>query len=82
VALVTLETDLAAVSRHQGQARRLVEWLALIVSANLLLRHAPNAVADAFITGRIAGGYAGHFGELPPTVDTAFLARRAVLAFP
>jgi len=77
-ALAGIEADFGALTRHEGQARRLVERLALLMSAGLLLRHAPNAVADAFITTRIAGGFAGHFGDLPPGVDSGYLARRAV----
>jgi len=79
-ALAALETDLAALARQEGQARRLVERLALVTGAGLLLRYAPAAVADAFIASRIAGGFAGHFGDLPPSVDSAQLARRAVPA--
>jgi putative acyl-CoA dehydrogenase len=55
-----------------------VERLALAVSASLLLRHAPAAVADAFVGSRLAGAWAGHFGALPPGLDTAAIARRAV----
>ena len=79
-ALAALETDLVGLSRHEGQARRLVEQLALVTGASLLLRHAPNAVADAFIATRLAGGFAGHFGDLPPAIDSGQVARRAVPA--
>jgi hypothetical protein len=79
-ALREIEADLVGLSRQEGQARRLVERLALITSASLLLRHAPEAVADAFMATRIEGGFAGHFGDLPSTVDGGRLARRAVPA--
>jgi putative acyl-CoA dehydrogenase len=73
-----LDGELADLSRQEGQARRLVERLALAASASLLIRHAPHAVADVFVGSRLAGAWAGHFGALPPGVDTAAIARRAV----
>jgi putative acyl-CoA dehydrogenase len=77
-ALDTLESDLAGgLARHEGQARRLVERIALLMSASLLIRHAPANVADAFIVTRL-GGWSGHFGDLPPGPDTGAIARRAV----
>ena len=79
-ALTAIEGDLVGLSRQEGQARRLVERLALIMSASLLLRHAPEAVSDAFIATRIEGGFAGHFGDLPPTIDSGLVARRAIPA--
>jgi putative acyl-CoA dehydrogenase len=78
LALAALETDLSELIRHEGQVRRLVEKLALLISANLLLRYGSNTVADAFIASRIAGGFSGHFGDLPSTIDAGYLARRAV----
>lgn len=76
--LDALENELSDLRKHEGQARRLVERLALLMSASLLLRFAPHAVADAFIATRLAGSWAGHFGNLAFGVDVATLARRAV----
>jgi putative acyl-CoA dehydrogenase len=73
-----LENELAGLRKHEGQARRMVERLALLLSASLLLRYAPPAIADAFIATRIAGGWSGHFGDLAPGIDAAAIARRAV----
>lgn len=77
-ALVALGAALPELTRHEGQARRLVERLALMLQASLLLRHAPCEVADAFVATRLEGRWSGHFGDLPASVDTAALARRAV----
>jgi putative acyl-CoA dehydrogenase len=77
-ALQALETELVDLARHEGQARRLVERLALTMSGSLLLRHAPPAVADAFIATRLSGGFAGHFGDLPLGAEAGAIARRAV----
>jgi putative acyl-CoA dehydrogenase len=77
-ALEALESDLAGgLARHEGQARRLVERVALLMSASLLLRHSPE-VADAFIATRLAGGWSGHFGDLPSGIDAGAIAWRAV----
>jgi putative acyl-CoA dehydrogenase len=48
LALAALETGLGELIRHEGQVRRLVEKLALLISANLLLRYGSNTAADAF----------------------------------
>jgi putative acyl-CoA dehydrogenase len=73
-----LAGPLVDLSRYEGQARRLVGRLALAVSASLLIRHAPPAVADAFIASRLAGSWSGHLGDLPGGIDTGALARPAV----
>ena len=73
-----LDAELVDLTRHEGQARRLVERVALALSAGLLLRHGPQDAADAFIGSRLAGGWTGHFGGLPPGPDIAAMARRAV----
>ena len=74
----TLQDELSNLRKHEGQARRLVERIALLLSASLLLRHAQPEVADAFIATRLAGGWAGQFGDLPANLDAARIARRAV----
>jgi putative acyl-CoA dehydrogenase len=57
-------------------ARRLVAALALSLQASLLLRHAPAAVSDAFITSRL-GPVRGHlYGELPETANLAAILER------
>jgi putative acyl-CoA dehydrogenase len=78
-ALESLETDLAGgTARHEGQARRLVERLALLTGASLLLRYAAPEAAEAFIATRLAGQWSGHFGDLPHGIDSGAIARRAV----
>jgi putative acyl-CoA dehydrogenase len=78
-ALEALESELAGgLARHEGQARRLVERIALLMSASLLIRYAPANASDAFIATRLAGGWSGHFGDLPQGVDASAIARGAV----
>ncbi|MDB5590950.1 acyl-CoA dehydrogenase family protein [Enterovirga sp.] len=77
-ALAGFEADLPDLRRREGQARRLVERIAVLLQAGLLLRHAPAEMADAFLASRVAGGWSGHFGDLPAGIDAGAVARRAV----
>ena len=77
-AVAALQQDLSDLRKHEGQARRMVERLALVLSASLLLRFAPENIAGAFIATRLGGGWAGQFGELAADLDAARIARRAV----
>lgn len=79
-ALAALEGELPELTRHEGQARLLVERLALMLQGSLLLRYASRDVADAFAATRLDGRWSGHFGSLPAGIDAAALARRAVPA--
>jgi len=74
----SLKNELSDLRKYEGQARRMVERLALAISASLLLRHSSHDVADAFIATRLAGGWGGHFGDLTPGIDAARIAHRAV----
>lgn len=59
------------------RARELTERLALVLQASLLVQHAPNAVADAFVRTRIEGDGGTMYGALPPGIDTAAILARA-----
>jgi putative acyl-CoA dehydrogenase len=60
------------------RARSVVEQLALVFQASLLVRFAPDAVAEAFCSSRFRGDGAGPgvFGKLPVGVDTALIVER------
>jgi putative acyl-CoA dehydrogenase len=62
----------------QVGARRLVERLALVFQASLLVRHAPAAVADAFCASRLAGDHGAAFGTLPDAVALDAIVARAL----
>jgi putative acyl-CoA dehydrogenase len=49
----------------EGRARHLVERMALVLQGSLLVRGAPEAVADAFCASRLAGDRGLAFGTLP-----------------
>jgi putative acyl-CoA dehydrogenase len=76
-AIRALADDLADLARHEGQARRLVERLATVWSASLLVRYAEPAVADAFIASRLGDTWTGAFGTLDRSIDPAPIARMA-----
>ena len=69
------EGALAESGAGDGQARAVVERLALALQASLLVRHAPAAVADAFLASRLGrGGLA--YGTLGTDVDSASIVER------
>jgi putative acyl-CoA dehydrogenase len=72
-----LRQALAQTEDAEHRARHLVEQLALALSASLLLRHAPAAVADAFCAGRLGGEAGRQFGTLPRGLDLAAICTRA-----
>jgi len=49
----------------EGGARWMVERLAVVLQASLLLRYAPSSVSSAFLATRVTGGGGALFGTLP-----------------
>jgi putative acyl-CoA dehydrogenase len=64
----------------QFSARRLVEDMALGLQGSLLVRFSTPAVADAFCAARLDGQSGQVYGTLPPGVDAAAIADRALPA--
>ncbi|MFF0156784.1 acyl-CoA dehydrogenase family protein [Streptomyces sp. NPDC005263] len=75
-AVAGLKGQLAEVS--ELGARRLVERMALVLQASLLVRHAPPAVADAFCATRLGGDWGHAFGTLPESADLDAILARAL----
>src|SRR3546814_18500139 len=50
----------------EARARRVVEQMALVLQASLLVRPAPPAAADAFCPSRLGGASGRAFATLPP----------------
>jgi putative acyl-CoA dehydrogenase len=65
---------------EEAEARRLVERMALVLQASLLVRHAPAEVADAFCASRLDGDWGHAFGTLPPGAATEAILQRAAPA--
>jgi putative acyl-CoA dehydrogenase len=57
-------------------ARRLVERMALLIQASLLLRHSPPFVAEAFLASRLGGEIGRTFGTLPSGADCESIIER------
>jgi putative acyl-CoA dehydrogenase len=72
-----LQSDRADLEQLESRARGLVERLALVFQAALLVRHAPAPVADAFCASRLAGTSGRAFGVLPAGVDANAIVERA-----
>lgn len=61
----------------EKRARRVMERLALALQGSLLVRYAPDYVADTFIASRIAGDHGNEYGTLPPGTNFAAIVDRA-----
>ncbi|MEZ0064513.1 putative acyl-CoA dehydrogenase [Streptacidiphilus sp. MAP12-20] len=71
-----LRDELAPTEDIELRARRLVEQMALVLQAALLVRHAPAAVSDAFCASRLTPERGLAFGTLPSGIDLAPLLAR------
>jgi putative acyl-CoA dehydrogenase len=65
-----------AQAEAEMRARRVVETMATVLQAALLVRYGDPAVADAFTATRLAGDWGHAFGTLPAGVDTAAILKR------
>ena len=61
--------DLADPEDFELRARAVTERLAVALQASLLVRHSPNAVADAFCATRLGDRWHGAYGTLPKGSD-------------
>ncbi|MCQ9164885.1 acyl-CoA dehydrogenase family protein [Arthrobacter sp. STN4] len=66
----------AAPAEFAGQARTLVEKMALALQASLLVRYAPPAVADAFVHSRLGPDRCFNYGNLPASCDVPGILAR------
>jgi len=64
-AIDDLHTELSDADDVELRARRIVEQAALVLQGSLLVRHAPDAVSDAFCATRLGGDGGRAFGTLP-----------------
>ena len=61
----------------EAQARRVVEWMALLLQASLLIRHSPHELASAFCAGRLDPRRGLAFGTLPAGCDLGAIINRS-----
>jgi putative acyl-CoA dehydrogenase len=75
-----LREELRDLEAIESRARRVVEWMALVLQGSLLVRFGDATVADAFCATRLGGDAGRAFGTLPPGIDFAgIIARHAPL---
>jgi putative acyl-CoA dehydrogenase len=72
----TVRSEFSRPAELEHRARLVVERMALALQASQLLRHAPAAVADAFVATRLAGDGGMHYGTLPPGADVGAIIER------
>ena len=75
--VANLHHDLNDLDDIEYRARHLVDQMALAIQGSLLVRHAPEAVADAFCASRLDQGGHRQYGSLPRGVDCAAIIERA-----
>jgi len=73
-----LEARLHTDGSDEAQARTIVEQLALVLQAALLVRYAPPSSADAFIAARLGPNRGAVYGALPASVDRHAVIERAL----
>lgn len=76
-AVFSLQSELRDLDGLEGRARYVVERMAQVLQAALLVRHAPAAVSDAYCASRLGGEGDLTFGTLPRGADVAAIVTRA-----
>jgi putative acyl-CoA dehydrogenase len=75
-AVAELKRQLSDPTDAEARARRIVELMAIVLEASLLIRHGDPAVAEAFCASRLDSGGGRSFGTLPPSSALAGIVRR------
>ena len=65
-AVSDLKRELKATADLESRARRIVERMAVVLQASLLLRHGDPLVGEIFCASRLAGDWGHSFGSLKP----------------
>ncbi len=76
-AVRSLDADLHDRDSMEWRARSLVERMAVLWQASLLLQHAPNYVSDGFIASRVSGDSRQTLGTLPIKTALKGIVQRA-----
>jgi putative acyl-CoA dehydrogenase len=78
-AVKRLHAELGEADALPFRARRIAGLLALCLQGSLLLRHAPDAVADAFCATRLGGDQGTVLGTLPAGTAVTSIVERAAI---
>jgi putative acyl-CoA dehydrogenase len=76
-AVKRLSAELGDPDRLPLRARRIAGLLALCLQGSLLLRYAPEPVADAFCASRLGGDWGAVLGTLPASTAAATIVERS-----
>jgi len=79
-AVLALQAELRDLEGIESRARRVVERMALVLQASLMLRFGDEAVADAFCASRLDGDSGLAFGTLPAGTHFARIITRHAAA--
>jgi putative acyl-CoA dehydrogenase len=71
-----LRSEAPALSENEAAARTLTERLTRVLQGTLLVRHAPQGVADGFCRTRLGGEPSRSYGALAPDIDPVPLLAR------
>lgn len=74
-----LQDELGSAREPEARGRRIVERMAIALQASLLIRHSPQALADAFCVTRLGGDQGAVYGSLPAGLDQRAIVERARL---
>jgi len=77
-----LQAEFTRLDNIEYRARSVVEKMALGLQASLLLRQAPDFIADAFCSSRLGPGSGHTYGMLPEGIDCAAIVDRGRLELP
>jgi len=75
-ALQGVKDSLASGAPDEREARRVVERLAVLLQASLLVRHGSPAVADAFCASRLGEDRGHAYGTLPASAELGAIVER------
>lgn len=75
-AVAEIRAQLTDLAGAEVLARRVIERMALVLQASLLVRYGDPAVADAFVATRLDGDRGSVYGTLPGGVDFAAIIGR------
>jgi len=76
-ALLRLGDEMTDPAGIEARARHIVELIAKLASAAILLAHAPHAVSDAYCASRFSRDHGDLYGALPLSADLRAILERA-----
>ncbi|MBI1262316.1 MAG: isovaleryl-CoA dehydrogenase [Rhizobiales bacterium] len=78
-ALDDLKEGFSDMAGLEGRSRQLVETMAKIAAGSILLKHAPEAVSNAYCATRLGRDWGDLYGTLPVGVDQRAILARAMI---